>query len=64
MLCEIPVNASGGRQRSGYPDLRLLHRGSGRVFYVDPKIYKLGSEQSRFRTFYFEPKKATNKILD
>ncbi|CAA6690498.1 Unannotated [Lentimonas sp. CC19] len=64
LLCEIPVNASGGRQRSGYPDLRLLHRESGRVFYIDPKIYKLGSEQSSFRTFYFEPKKATNKILD
>ena len=64
LLCEIPVNASGDRQRSGYPDLRLVHHESGRVFYIDPKIYKLGSEQSSFRTFYFEPKKATNKILD
>ena len=64
LLCEIPVNASGGRQRSGYPDLRLLHQESRRVFYIDPKIYKLGSEQSSFRTFYFEPKKAPNKILD
>ena len=64
LLCEVPLNASGKRQRSGYPDLRLLDEASGRVFYIDPKIYRLGSEQSSFRTFYFEPKKATNKILD
>ncbi len=64
LRCEVPLNASGDRQRSGYPDLRLLDEASGRVFYVDPEIYRLGSEQSSFRTFYFEPKKATNKILD
>jgi len=51
-------------QRSGYPDLRLQHRPSGRVFYLDPKVYKLGSETSSFRSFYFEPKRETNKILD
>jgi hypothetical protein len=62
--CEIPVNASGDRQRSGYPDLKLVDEASGRIFYIDPKIYRLGSERSSFRTFYFEPKKATNKILD
>ncbi len=62
--CGIPVNASGDEQRSGYPDLRLLDEASGRVFYLDPKVYKLGSEASSFRTFYFEPKRATNKILD
>lgn len=62
--CSIPPNASGDAQRSGYPDLRLEHTASGRVFYIDPKVYKLGSEDSSFRTFYFEPKRATNKILD
>lgn len=62
--CTIPPNASGKEQRSGYPDLRLLHEASGRVFYIDPKVYKAGSETSSFRTFYFEPKRATNKILD
>ncbi len=62
--CSIPLNASGEVQRSGYPDLRLLHVESGRVFYIDPKVYKAGSETSSFRTFYFEPKRATNKILD
>jgi len=62
--CRIPLNASGGTQRSGYPDLRLRHIQSGRVFYIDPKVYKQGSEDSSFRSFYFEPKRATNKILD
>jgi hypothetical protein len=62
--CSIPLNASGQVQLSGYPDLRLLHEPSGRVFYIDPKVFKEGSESSSFRTFYFEPKGATNKILD
>lgn len=64
LQCGIPVNASGELQRSGYPDLRLLHEASGRVFYIDPKVFKAGSENSSFRTFYFEPKGETNKILD
>lgn len=64
LVCAIPSNASGVLQRSGYPDLRLLHTESGRVFYLDPKVYKRGSETSSFRTFYFEPKRETNKILD
>ncbi|MEO0509322.1 MAG: hypothetical protein AAF065_05640 [Verrucomicrobiota bacterium] len=62
--CGIPPNASGELQRSGYPDLRFEHDASGRIFYLDPKVYKAGSETSSFRTFYFEPKKETNKILD
>ena len=62
--CSIPANAAGRTQRSGYPDLRLLHTASDRVFYIDPKVYKLGSEKSSFRSFYFEPKLETNKILD
>ena len=64
LRCEIPRNASGDVQRSGYPDLRLLHEASGRVFYLDPKVFKAGSEDGSFRTFYFEPKGETNKILD
>jgi len=62
--CTIPPNAKGRVQRSGYPDLRLVHTASERVFYIDPKVYKLGSETSSFRSFYFEPKLETNKILD
>ena len=62
--CSIPANATGRTQRSGYPDLRLVHTASERVFYIDPKVYKRGSETSSFRSFYFEPKLETNKILD
>ncbi|MFP4260656.1 MAG: hypothetical protein ACLFS1_06205 [Opitutales bacterium] len=64
LRCATPLNAAGKMQRSGYPDLRIEHQASGRVYYLDPKVYKASSEQSSFRTFYFEPKGETNKILD
>jgi hypothetical protein len=35
-----------------------------RVFYLDPKLYAVGRRNSGFRTFYFEPKNATNKVRD
>jgi hypothetical protein len=62
--CDIPVTAAGRSQRSGYPDLRLLDQASGRVLYLDPKLSEQGSRGSSLRTFYFEPKRETNKILD
>lgn len=62
--CDYPPTADGRIQRSGYPDLRLEHLESGRVFYVDPKVYRQGSENSSFRTFYYEPKVDTNKITE
>ncbi len=62
--CQYPRNAEGRIQRAGYPDLRLVHLESGKVFYVDPKLYREGSEGSSFRTFYFQPRRRTNKILD
>ncbi|MDQ2660000.1 MAG: hypothetical protein M3Y03_06230, partial [Verrucomicrobiota bacterium] len=37
---------------------------SGRVYYLDPKLYATGSRASSFRTFYFEPKVGTNKVRD
>lgn len=64
LSCMVPSNAKGEAQLSGYPDLRIEHLASGRVFYLDPKVYRSGSEQSSFRTFYFEPKRETNKVLD
>ncbi|MCA1658834.1 MAG: hypothetical protein LC627_06005, partial [Verrucomicrobiaceae bacterium] len=51
-------------QRSGYPDLKLVDQQTKRVFYLDPKLYAAGSRDSSFRTFYFEPKIATNKVRD
>lgn len=62
--CEFPRTADGSLQRSGYPDLRLVDKASGRIFYLDPKLHAKGSRESSFRAFYFEPKKGTNKVLD
>src|SRR2546428_3664516 len=50
--------------RSGYPDLRIVDVASKRVFYLDAKLYAVGSRDSSFRTFYFEPKIATNKVRE
>jgi hypothetical protein len=62
--CDFPRLASGAYQRSGYPDLRLTDKKSGRVIYLDPKLFERGSRTSSLRTFYYEPKRETNKILD
>ena len=62
--CDFPKLASGAHQRSGYPDLRLVEKKTGRVIYLDPKLFERGSRASSLRTFYFEPKRETNKILD
>jgi hypothetical protein len=64
LQCDFPLTAEGKVQRSGYPDLRITDLGSKRVFYLDPKLYAAGSRDSSFRTFYFEPKKSTNKVRD
>jgi hypothetical protein len=64
LRCDFPLTAEGKVQRSGYPDLRIIDLVSKRVFYLDPKLYAAGSRDSSFRTFYFEPKKSTNKVRD
>lgn len=64
LSCDIPRTADDRAQRSGYPDLRLVDQASGRVYYLDPKLYAAGSRDSSFRTFYFEPRMATNKVRD
>ena len=64
LQCDFPVTAEGKLQRSGYPDLRITDLQSKRVFYLDPKLYAAGSRDSSFRTFYFEPKKSTDKVRD
>jgi hypothetical protein len=64
LKCDFPLTAEGKLQRSGYPDLRITDLESKRVFYLDPKLYATGSRDSSFRTFYFEPKKSTNKVRD
>lgn len=64
LSCEFPRTADGKVQRSGYPDLRIVDLASKHVFYLDPKLYAAGTRDSSFRTFYFEPKGATNKVRD
>ncbi len=62
--CDFPKTAEGRTQRSGYPDLRLVDTGTGRIVYIDPKLFAKASKASSLRTFYFEPKRATNKVND
>jgi len=62
--CDYPKTAAGTAQRSGYPDLRLVDKATGRIFYLDPKLYAKGSRHSSLRTFYFTPKRETNKVND
>jgi hypothetical protein len=62
--CNFPFTTEGKLQRSGYPDLRITDLESKRVFYLDIKLYATGSRDSSFRTFYFEPRKSTNKVRD
>jgi hypothetical protein len=62
--CDFPKTAGGKVQRSGYPDLRIVDLAGKRVYYLDPKLYAAGSRGSSFRTFYFEPKIATNKVRE
>jgi hypothetical protein len=62
--CDFPRMAHGRAMRSGYPALRIVDLASKRVFYLDPKLYAVGSRDSSFRTFYFESKIATNKVRD
>jgi hypothetical protein len=64
LSCDFPPTADGKVQRSGYPDLRIVDLASKRVYYLDAKLYAAGSGDSSFRTFYFEPKVATNKVRD
>jgi hypothetical protein len=64
ITCTFPRTAEGKEQRSGHPDLRLLHRPSGRIAYLDPKLVARGSLDSGFRTFYYSPRRPTSKVLD
>ncbi|MES2705209.1 MAG: hypothetical protein V4726_01285 [Verrucomicrobiota bacterium] len=60
--CTLPSTAAGAEQRSGYPDLKIVHVPSGRVTYLDPKLFEGKSRASSLRTFYYEPRALTGKI--
>lgn len=53
--------ATGARQRSGYPDIRL-QLPDGRIVYLDPKLMTVENRASTLRTFYYEPKTETGKV--
>ena len=60
--CEFPKSATGKVQRSGYPDLKITHLASGRICYLDPKLFESSSRGSTLRTFYYQPRTRTGKI--
>lgn len=62
--CDYSRNAAGRVQRAGYPDLRLEDRATGRVVYLDPKLFERGNRTSSLRTLYYEPNPGTNKVLE
>ena len=63
LRCQVPLTREGKAQRSGYPDLMIQHIPTGRVFYLDPKLYEASSQSSSLRTFYYTPRYETSKIL-
>ena len=64
LTCDFAKTAGEKVQRSGYPDLQLTDDATKRIYYLDPKLYAKGSRESSFRSFYFEPKVATNKVRE
>ncbi len=62
--CDFPRTKAGRILRSGYPDLRLVDKSTGRICYLDPKLHTKANRDSSYRTFYFEPKNETNKVND
>jgi len=64
LICDFRKTSEARLPRSAYPDLELIDQESHRVYYLDPKLYAIGSRDSSFRTFYFEPKIATNKVRE
>lgn len=60
--CSIPLSTLGKAQRSGYPDLQIIHTPTGRSTYLDPKLFEATSRASTLRTFYYEPDALTGKV--
>ncbi len=61
--CDFSRTKDGNLQRSGYPDLKIVHIQSGRVIYLDIKMVEAGTLDSSLRTFYFTPKGGDGKVL-
>jgi len=61
--CDFARTRDGNLQRTGYPDLKIVHEHSGRVVYMDIKLVETGTLDSSLRTFYFTPKGGDGKVL-
>lgn len=64
LTCDWPRTAAGAVLRSGYPDLRVFDQTGRRVIYLDPKLFEARSRASSLRTFYFTPRRETNKVTE
>ena len=64
LSCDFPHTAENASNVRVTPIFASSISETKRVFYLDPKLYAVGSRDSSFRTFYFEPKGATNKVRD
>ena len=62
--CSVPLSTLGKAQRSGYPDLHIIHTPTGRSTYLDPKLFEATSRASTLRTFYYEPDALTGKVQE
>ena len=58
LSCDVPRTAENRVQRSGYPDLRLVDTETKRVFYLDPKLYAVGSRAKQFSHVLFRTEDA------
>lgn len=65
LFCSIPQTGEGKEQRTGYPDLRIEHVESGRIAYLDPKLFEGKSRASTLRSFYYTlDSTASSKITE
>ena len=62
ILNPFPTDSGMAQFNAGYPDLMLTHIASGRICYLDPKLFESSSRASTLRTFYYQPKPQSGKV--
>lgn len=63
LSCDYARTGTGTIQRSGYPDLKLIHEPSGRVIYLSHKFVKEGTLDSSLNSFYYSPKETSESKI-
>src|ERR1044072_7696553 len=61
LSCDFPSNAEGHIQRSGYPDLRMVDIKTGRIYYLDPKLYARAAAKAASAHFISSPRSPPTK---